>query len=59
MVVDLDGDVTDRPGRYGPLPDEALERPDAMRPWARQALGAAMRAAAAKRKPRAKKATKR
>ena len=43
---------------YLRAPDEALERPDAMRSWARGALGAAMRAAAKKRKP-AKKTPKR
>ena len=36
---------------YLRAPDEALERPGAMRPWARAAIGAAMRAAASKRKP--------
>ena len=36
---------------YLRAPDEALERPDAMRPWARSSLGAAMRAAASKQKP--------
>jgi DNA transformation protein len=36
---------------YLRAPDEALERPDAMRLWARKALGVAMRAAANKRTP--------
>ena len=40
---------------YLRAPDEALERPEAMRPWARAAIGAAMRAAATKRKPATKK----
>ena len=34
---------------YLRAPDDALERPDAMRPWVRSSIGAAMRAAAAKR----------
>ena len=36
---------------YLRAPDEALERADAMGEWARSAIGAALRAAAAKRKP--------
>jgi DNA transformation protein len=44
---------------YRRAPDEALERPDAMRPWARAALGAAMRAAAGKRNSARKKAARR
>jgi DNA transformation protein len=34
--------------KYLQAPDEALERPDAMAQWVRLALGAALRAAAAK-----------
>jgi len=34
---------------YWSAPDEAMDSPDAMRPWARYALEAAQRAAAAKR----------
>ena len=45
---------------YLRAPDEALERPDAMRTWARSSLGAAMRAAATKTaKPAAAKRKKR
>ena len=40
---------------YLRAPDESLERPEAMRPWARKAIGAAMRAAAAKRTPARKR----
>ena len=40
---------------YLRAPDEALERPDAMGRWARLSLGAALRAAAAKKKPAKKK----
>jgi DNA transformation protein len=36
---------------YLRAPDEALERADAMGEWARASIGAALRAAAAKRKP--------
>ena len=36
---------------YLRAPDEALERPEAMGRWARLSLGAALRAAAAKKKP--------
>ena len=43
---------------YLRAPDEALERPDAMRPWVRSSLGAAMRAAA-KRDAGTKKRPKR
>ena len=41
---------------YLRAPDEALERPDAMGRWAKLSLGAALRAAAAKKKPARKKA---
>ena len=41
---------------YLRAPDEALERPDAMGRWARSSLGAALRAAAAKKPKRPKKA---
>ena len=41
---------------YLRVPDEALERPDAMGRWARSSLGAALRAAAAKKPKRPKKA---
>jgi len=41
---------------YLSAPDEALERPDAMGRWARSSLGAALRAAAAKKPKRPKKA---
>ena len=40
---------------YLRAPDEALERPDAMRPWVRSSLAAAIRAAAKKRKPATKR----
>ena len=40
---------------YLRAPDEALERPDAMGRWARSSLGAALRAAATKKKPANKK----
>ena len=36
---------------YLRAPDEALERADAMGEWARSSIGAALRAAAAKRSP--------
>ena len=41
---------------YLRAPDEALESSDAMKAWARSSLGAAMRAAATKRKPTASRA---
>ena len=44
-------DGTKQAMSYLRAPDEALERPDAMKPWVRAAIGAAMRAAASKRKP--------
>ena len=40
---------------YLRAPDEALERPEAMGRWARLSLGAALRAAAAKKPKRPKK----
>lgn len=40
---------------YWSAPDEALESSDAMRPWARLALQAALGAAARKRKPATQK----
>jgi DNA transformation protein len=40
---------------YLSAPDEALERPEAMGRWARLSLGAALRAAAAKKAPARKK----
>jgi DNA transformation protein and related proteins len=47
-------------GGYFSAPDDAMESPDAMQPWARQALAAAVRARAARpasasRKPAAKR----
>ena len=40
---------------YWTAPDEALESPAAMRPWARRAMEAALIAANAKKKPGAKR----
>ena len=44
---------------YLSAPDEALERPDAMGRWARSSLGAALRAAAAAKKPKGAKKARR
>jgi len=43
---------------YLRVPDEALERPDAMGRWARLALGAALRKAASTKSPARKKAAR-
>ncbi len=42
--------------RYWTPPDEAMDAPDAMRPWAQRALDAALRSAVAKTSPPKKKA---
>jgi DNA transformation protein len=44
--------------RYHRAPDEAMEAPHLMRPWARRALEAALRAHAQKRAPTTKKTVK-
>jgi DNA transformation protein and related proteins len=49
---------TPRSMNYFTAPEDAMDSPDAMRPWAALALECAVRAQAAKRKPTAKSAAK-
>lgn len=49
---------TPRSMNYFTAPEDAMDSPDAMRPWAALALECAVRAQAAKRKPAAKSAAK-
>lgn len=48
----------DKGMNYYTAPDEAMESPDAMRPWAQLALNCALKAQVVKAKPRAKRSEK-